>query len=55
MLAQTNSEEALKNIQNDCFTGFNNILISLIKPVTEYITAPLIHTINTQISKKKHL
>ena len=52
---QTNSEEVLKivkNIRNDYSNGFGDTQISLIKHVAEYIVSPLVHKINTQISKQ---
>ena len=42
----------IKNIRKYCSTGFDNIPISLIKPVAEYIASPLAHIKNTQISKQ---
>ena len=47
MLEQINSVEILKlikNMGNNCSTGFDNIRISLIKLVVEYVSSPLTHT-----------
>ena len=48
----TNSNEALqiiKILRSDCSTVYENILIFLIKPISEYISSPLAFVINNQI------
>ena len=55
MLEQINSVKILKlikNMGNNCSTGFDNIRISLIKLVVEYVSSPLTHTKNTQVLKQ---
>lgn len=50
------TEEVLKIIKktsNDCCAGFDNIPVSLIKPVAEYIASPLAHNKNSDFEKKQ--
>ncbi|XP_057299344.1 uncharacterized protein LOC130629967 [Hydractinia symbiolongicarpus] len=42
----------LKNLKNDCSSGHDNIPIRFIKPVSEFITSPLVHIINNCINKE---
>ena len=41
----------LKAIRSDCSAGFDNIPVSLIKVMTEYLASPLTHVINTGIEQ----
>ena len=43
----------LKNIRNDCSTGFDCIPPDLIKPVSDYLASPLKHIINNCIKMRK--
>ena len=43
----------LKIYVNDCFTGFNGILIFALKPVSEHIASPVAHIKNTRILRQK--
>ena len=43
----------LKNIRNDCSTGFDCIPPDLIKPVSDYLASPLMHIINNCIKMRK--
>ena len=45
----------LKNIRNDCSTGFDCILPEFIKPVSNYLASPLTHIINNCIKMRKFL
>ena len=54
-LNHTNYDEVYKiitNLKNDCSSGHDNIPVLYLKPVTEYITSPMVHIINTWIDQK---
>ena len=43
-LQHTNANEVIKaieSVKSDCFTGYDNILVSVMKPVAEYITSTI--------------
>ena len=44
--------QILKNIKNDCSCGSDNISIRFVKPISEFVTSPLVHIINNCIDKK---
>ena len=45
--------KCLKLLRNDCSTGYDNMQVSLIKPVAEYTTSPLTCLINNLIEQSK--
>ena len=47
--------QILKNIKNDCSCGSDNISIRFVKPISEFVTSPLVHIINNCIDKKSFL
>ena len=54
-LNQANYNEVYKiitNLKNDCSSGHDNIPVRYLKPVTEYITSPMVYIINTSMIKK---
>ena len=54
-LNHTNYNEICKtitNLKNDCSSGHNNISARHLKPVAEYITSPMVQTINTSIDQE---
>ena len=42
----------LTSLKNDCSSGYDNIPVRFLKPITEYITSPLVHIINNCIDQK---
>ena len=40
------------NLKNDYSSGHNKIPVPYPKPVAEYITSPMVHTINTSIDQE---
>ena len=42
-------------LRNDCSTGYDNISVSFIKPVVEYIASPLTFLKNKSIEESKFL
>ena len=47
--------KSLKPLRNDCSTGYDNIPVSFIKPIAEYIASPLTFIINNLIEESKFL
>ena len=45
--------KSLKSLRNDCSTGYDNIQVSSIKPIAEYIVSPLTFIINNLIEESK--
>ena len=45
--------KSLKSLRNDCSTGYDNIQVSFIKPIAEYIDSPLTFIINNLIEESK--
>ena len=45
--------KSLKSLRNDCSTGYDNIPVSFIKPIAEYIASPLTFIINNLIEESK--
>ena len=45
--------KSLKSIRNDFSTGYDNIPVSFIKPIAEYIASPLTFIINNLIEESK--
>ena len=45
--------KSLKSLRNDCSTGCDNIPVSFIKPIAEYIASPLTFIINNLIEESK--
>ena len=45
--------KSLKSLRNDCSTGHDNIQVSFIKPIAEYIDSPLTFIINNLIEESK--
>ena len=45
--------KSLKLLRNDCSTGYDNIPVSFIKPIAEYIASPLTFIINNLIKESK--
>ena len=46
--------KSLESPRNDCSTGYDNIPVSFIKPVAEYIASPLnVNIINNLIEESK--
>ena len=45
--------KSLKSLRNDCSTGYDNIPVSFIKPIAEYIAWPLTFIINNLIEESK--
>ena len=43
--------KSLKSLQNNCSTGYNNISVSFIKPIAEYIASPLTYILNNLIEE----
>ena len=43
-------EKAIKELRDDCSTGFDQIPVKYIKPVSEFLSSPLTHIINNCIS-----
>ena len=43
--------KSLKSLRSECSTGYDNIPISFIKPVAEYIASPLKFIINSLIEE----
>ena len=41
--------KSLESLRNDCSTGYDNIPVSFIKPIAEYIASPLTSIINNLI------
>ena len=44
-----NIEKCIKMIRNDCSTGYDHILASFIKPISEFLVSPVTFTINNFI------
>lgn len=44
--------QILKSLKNDCSCGSDNISIRFVKPISEFITSPLVNIINNCIDKK---
>ena len=42
----------ITNLNNDCSSGHDNILVRYLKPVAEYIISPMVHIINTSVDKE---
>ena len=47
--------KSFKSLRNDCSTGYDNIPVSFIKPITKYITSPLTFIINNLTAKYRVL
>ena len=47
----SNVLKSLKSLRNACSTGYDNILVSFIKPIAEYIASPLTFIINNLIGE----
>ena len=45
--------KSLKSLRNDCSTGYDNIPVSFIKPIAEYIASALTFIINNLIAESK--
>ena len=45
--------KSLESLRNDCSTGYDNIPVSFIKPIAEYIASPLTFIINNLIEESK--
>ena len=45
--------KSLKSLRNDCSTGYDNIPVSFIKPIAEYIASPLTFLISSLIEESK--
>ena len=45
-------EKIINGLKNDCSSGFDNIPIRLIKPVSEFFISPIVDLINTSIDKR---
>ena len=45
-------EKIIKGLKNDCSSGFDNIPIRFIKPVSQYIISPIVDLINTSVDRK---
>ena len=45
-------EKIIHELKNDCSSGYDNIPIRLIKPVSQYIISPIVDIINTSIDSK---
>ena len=45
-------QKILTSLRNDCSSGFDQIPVKFIKPITEYITSPLVHIINSFIDNE---
>ena len=43
--------KSLKSLQNNCSTGYNNISVSFINPIAEYIASPLTYKLNNLIEE----
>ena len=43
-------EKAIKELRDDCSTGFDQIPVKYIKPVSDFLSSPLTHIINNCIS-----
>ena len=41
----------MKKLKNDCSSGYDNIPIRYLKPVSEYLVSPLVHIINNSIDR----
>ena len=41
LVTPTEVSKCTKTLRNDCSTGYNNIPVSFIKPVAEYLESPL--------------
>ena len=50
-----NIVKSLKSLRNDCSTGYDNISVSFIKPIVEYIASPLTFIFNNLIEESKFL
>jgi len=44
-------EKALRELRNDCSTGYDQIPEKYIKPVSDFLSSPLCHIINNCIEK----
>ena len=45
-------DKIIKGLKNDCSSGFDNIPIRFIKPISEFIISPIVDLINTSIDHK---
>ena len=41
----------IKNLRTDCSAGYDNLPVSLIKPIADHLASPLTHIINTGIAE----
>ena len=41
----------IKNLRSDCSAGYDNLPVSLIKPIADHLASPLTHIINTGIAQ----
>ena len=49
LVTPTEGSKCIKTLRNDCSTGYDNIPVSFIKPVAEYLESPLTFIINNFI------
>ena len=54
-IQHTNYDQIKKiilGLKNDCSSGYDNIPVRFIKPVSDHLISPLVHIINNSIDKK---
>ena len=48
----TEVKNIISELRNDCFSGFDNMPVKILKPVAEEIASPIVHIINSSIDKE---
>ena len=52
LITFTEVNKFISELRNDCSSGFDNIPVKFINPVSEEITSPIVNIINSSINKK---